>query len=713
MTLRNPNLAFDVGGTFTDIVVLQSNGGLVVDKVLSNSDTIIASVRKHANDALMVSGHRELGTLLHATTAAANALLGGNGPVVGLLTTRGFRDELEMRRQSRPPIYDFFWDRPPPLVPRRRRLEVRERIDAVGDVVEPLNPDDAAHAILELQHQGIDALAICFLNSFANPLHERVAEDLARELLPASVMISASCDVSPQAREFERASTTVVNAYLLPVVGGYLDRMVAELSAHSSNFRIMQSNGGMMTAAYARRNPIQMIESGPAAGVLASAALAREVGLEGVVSFDMGGTTVKACLIEDGRPIERMDYEVGGSAHVTSRYSHGSGFAISVPSFDIVEMGAGGGSVARIEGGSLRVGPISAGAVPGPAAYGLGGTEPTVTDANVVLGFINPTQIAGGVVSIDAKAAERSIQTALGPAMGHSVRDMAYGVFQVANAAMVRSIRAVTTERGRDPRKYSLVAFGGSGPVHAVALAELLGIRKVYIPLFPGVFSAIGLLLADVRYDYSQSLQPAPLNSMSSTSLWAVFQPLDLRLKRQLEADGVDPGIVIKERFVDLRYSGQSSELTVPLPSEAAGDSVTPTLTEMFHAEHFTLYGYRQDSDPIVMVGARLTTHVPTRTTSMRDIGRAFLHAGDQVALTEMKRPVYFGQAIGERASAVLNRHSLKAGPREGPAIIEELTATVVVPPGWTAELDELANIILRPTEGLRASDSMGAPSFD
>jgi N-methylhydantoinase A len=614
--------------------------------------------------------------------------------VVGLVATKGFRDELEIRRESRPAVYDFSWQRTPPIIPRRRRLEVTERMGADGKVVTPLDLDEVARVLSELGRQGVEALAICLINSYANPEHERAVKTLALELLP-SVAVCASYEVLPQVREYERASTTAVNAYLLPVVRHYLDRLDDRFRRSTAMFRIMQSNGGVMTVDHAKDSPVRMVESGPAAGVLAAAALAHEIGIERAVAFDMGGTTVKTCLIEGAEPVERTDYEVGGEGHLSTRYSHGFGYAISVPSFDIVEAGAGGGSIARFEDHALRVGPQSAGAEPGPAAYGRGGTEPTVTDANVVLGFINPNQIAGGTVGIDRDGAAAAIDRVLGPHLQRGTREMAYGIFQVANAAMMRSIRAVTSERGRDPRECTMIAYGGSGPVHAAALAELVGMRTVYVPPVPGLFSAVGLLLADLRYDYAASWAASLTDADLGERLATGYEALVGQARDQAVAEGIDATMLSFDRLIDLRYAGQSTETTMAVPSQLDPAAAGRLLAESFHIEHERRFGYRRDTEAITVMALRIQAWARTRSTSLRDIGRGLPRQDIMAVGATLSRPVYFGPEHGELDTSLVPRDGLASAPVTGPAIIEEVSTTVVVPPRWTASLDGLGNVVL------------------
>jgi N-methylhydantoinase A len=696
MSAPQPVVAFDIGGTFTDIVTLQSDGSISTAKVRSDPDLLVSSVGQTIEEALSRSGERELGSLLHATTIASNALLEGKGARIGLLTTRGFRDELEIRREARPAIYDFSWNRSQPLIPRRRRLEVTERIDARGHVKIPLDGDDVRAALEVLKAEGIEAIAICFINSHKNAAHEEEAKSILEGAMPGLV-VCASHEVLPEIREYERCSTTTVNAYLMPTVQKYLSRIEKEVSDRAPSLRIMQSNGGMMTEARARRLPVRMVESGPAAGVLAAAALTREIGVERAVAFDMGGTTVKACLIEDSAPVERFEHEVGGEANISARYNHGAGYSISAPSFDIVEVGAGGGSIARMHDGLLRVGPTSAGAVPGPVAYGNGGSAPTVTDANVVLGYINPRSVAGGTVKINAPAARNAIEVTFRGLIPGSIQSIAYGIFQVANAAMMRSIRAVTTERGRDPRSYALISFGGSGPVHAAALAEMLGMETVYVPPLPGLFSAIGLLLADLRYDLSESWQACLDDAFDAEDLVDTFDRLTEQVCSEGVKEGFDPTDVRVEWFVDLRYRGQSSEMTVRMPDpQVQRGNIVKVLVEDFHTVHHELYGYRQDGEEILITNLRVRAFAKTRTTNFAELAEHFHGQSDLVSNEESTRPAFFGSDGGAQETRVLTRSALLGGPCQGPAIIDEFSTTVVIPPGWSASLDAIGNIVLK-----------------
>jgi N-methylhydantoinase A len=689
-----PRVAFDIGGTFTDIIVATGDGQLLTFKVLSLTEKIAASLREPIEAALKSSGQTALGRLVHGTTIGSNTLIEGKGANTGLITTQGFRDELEIRRMGRPPVFDFLWERLPPLIPRRRRIEVTERISARGEVFMPLNIDEVREAIATLKAQDVEAVAICFINSFANPAHERQAAALVSELLPDAAL-SISHQVLPEIREYERMSTTSINAYLMPVVNRYLSALERDLGSHARGLRIMQSNGGVMTAEHARRYPARLIESGPAAGALAAAALTRQVGVQRAVSFDMGGTTVKACLIEEYAPIERNDMEVGGPANAIARYSRGAGYALSTPALDIVEAGAGGGSIAWIdEGGALRVGPISASADPGPACYARGGVRPTITDANVVLGYMNPRAIAGGTVAIDPGAAGDAIQRELATPLGLSVQAAAYGIYQVANAAMTRAIRAVTTERGRDPRDYTLIGFGGAGPIHAADLAASCGMRRVYIPLYPGLFSAMGLMMADLRYDYVQSI-PGRLDAIDVASLQKHYETLEECVLEEVRIENVDPATIKTERFLDLRYQRQTSELTIALPDPLPPISLATTMAELFHAEHEHTYGYRRPNEPIMVVNLRLKAIAPTQSLNFKELAESFHASAAPKKPADEVRAAYFGSTLGEQPTRILSREALAQRTIRGPIVLEEFDTTVVVPPGWGASLDGLGNIIL------------------
>ena len=690
-------VAFDVGGTFTDVVICANTGEVMKYKILTLPESIGVGVAQCVVQAIAQVQAKSVSGIVHGTTVCSNAVLEGKGAITGLITTKGFRDELEIRRLGRPGVYDVEWTRTPPLIPRRRRLEVTERLFVTGEEDQPLDETELRAAIDRMEEMKVEAVAVCFMHSFTNPKHEQRATEIIRGRLPG-VKVCASWEVLPEAREYERTSTTALNAYLMPVVDRYLDRLEGDLRRFHDKPLVMQSNGGLMSGDHARSRPIHMIESGPAAGALAAAAFAREMKLDLVVAFDMGGTTAKACLVENGEAVESGDYEVGAGLNAGGRLSKGAGYALSVSAYDIAEVGAGGGSIAWLdEGGALRVGPQSAGAVPGPASYGNGGTQATITDANLLLGYMNPTAIAGGSVTLDIGAS----RTALGrleQGTGIPALQVAYGIHEIANATMARAIRAVTSERGRDPRDCVMIAFGGSGAIHAANLASSIGIGTVYVPLMPGLFCALGLLLANMRHDVVRSFS-IKLADASPQTVAQVFAEME----KNLLADILDkdrPAADWKlQRLVDLRYEGQSSEMTLPLGDAPQGSGFAQEMTEAFHAEHERNYGYRREHEPVRIANLRIRAAATTTSLDVESLAADFsAKRKGEKAIASAAREAYFGPEKGQCSATILTRAMLKQ-PVAGPAIFDEFDTTVVVPPGWTAALDSLGNIVLTANE--------------
>ena len=698
-----PRIGVDIGGTFTDVVLLGADGRISARKLLTTPDdygrAVVAGVRALLEEVdLPASALREV---VHGTTVATNAILELQGAPTGLITTLGFRDVLEMRRIRAPALYDLFYRKPPPLVPRRHRLEVDERIDHRGAVVRPLDLEGAERALERLVVAGITSLAVCFLNSYANPAHERAVGELARRRFP-DLDVSLSSDVLPEIKEYERTSTAVINAYLKPVMRRYLVALVAELdrAAVRAPLLIMQSNGGIMTADAAAERPIHIVESGPAAGVIAAAFLARRIGLDDVLTFDMGGTTAKASILERGEPSQTPDYEVGGGISITSRLVKGGGYALRAPVIDIAEVGAGGGSIVWLNrGGSLQVGPRSAGADPGPVCYGRGGTEPTVSDANVVLGYLNPASLAGGAVRLDAEAARRAVAERIAGPLGLDLHRAAYGVHLVANAAMIRAVRAVSSQRGRDPRGFALCAFGGSGPVHAVELARALDMPRVVVPRSPGLFSAFGLLVAEVEHHYVRTFFRR-VAALDPDELDGVLDELTGDAAAVLASEGYPREQIVVRRSADLRYAGQAHELAIPIPDGPLDRAALDALAEAFGREHERTYGNRGGSGEVVdLVNVRVVgvgvperPRVPTDAQLRAVERRAGVPA--HPAAPPATRPAYFGDH-GLLDTPILDRPDLTGDPHSGPLIVEEYDATTVVPPGCTARLDEWGNIVI------------------
>jgi len=674
---RRARLAVDIGGTFTDVVLVDLDGKVWESKVATTVRDlalgVIEGVRQVLDDAKV--GPSAVSDVVHATTLATNAVLSGTGPRVGLITTEGFRDVLEIARIRTPTLYDLTWEKPKPLVARRHRLEVRERIAADGTVVIPLDRQSVREAGHRLTADGISSVAVCLINSYIDPQHERlVAEILDAEFPELAVCLSA--DVLPQIKEYERTSTTVINAYLQPVMRGYLEGLRVRLAEIGLDvpIQVMRSDGGTMAAAAAAERPIFVVGSGPAAGVTASRHFASRLGLADVIAFDMGGTTAKASVIEDGRFSIATEYEIRGGLTAPSRFIKSGGYLMMVPTIDLAEIGNGAGSIARVDaGGALRVGPQSAGADPGPVCYAKGGTEPTITDANVVLGLLNPESLLGGALPIDAERAAVAIGNVIGAKLGLSTVDAAFGIHAIANSNMLRALRAVTTERGRDPRGFNLCAFGGSGPVHMAALAAELGAKTVLVPPLAGLFSAFGLLASAVEHQYSRTWMRR-LSDVEVDQLVARLGDLETLATDAMTSEGYRRDAVTLERLADLRYAGQSAVLTVPLD---IGDWVRAKgqLEDRFSQEHERTYGHRLVREPVELVGLRVVATARTDApATTRHVARNGGHGRD--------RHVYWGPEHGFSTVPVVSRRQLDERWRKGPAIIEEYDTTTVVRPG-------------------------------
>jgi N-methylhydantoinase A len=681
-------LGVDVGGTFTDLVLLAPDGRVLTRKVLSTTanyaEAIIQGSRELLADAHLSPS--SLSEVIHGTTVATNAILERRGARTGLLTTAGFRDLLEIGRLRLSRLYDLDFERASPLVPRRWRLEVAERMSHTGTVIGPLDATSATVAIDRLGAEGVESIAVCLLHAYANPAHEQAVGALVKARAPG-VALALSSEILPEMREFERTSTTVTNAYVMPVMSRYLESLERELGALgiTAPLLIMQSNGGVMTAEAGRRRPVHVIESGPAAGVIATAALARRIGLGNVISIDMGGTTAKASVIE-GHEIKRTgEFEIGGSMSQGSRLYKGGGYLLRVPAIDIAEVGAGGGSIVSVDAaGALRVGPRSAGAVPGPVCYDQGGADATLTDANISLGYLPAERLPSGL-RLDAGKARRALFDQVAAPLGLGLHEAAHGVYLLGCAGMARAVRAVTIERGRDPQEFTLVAFGGNGPLFAAEMARSLEIATVLVPPAPGVWSALGLLEAEVEHHLVKTFL-RPLGALAPGELTAAVAALEGEAEALLKAQGY--GDVEIERAADLKYQGQSFELTVPLPSGGIADDTGRQLAEAFGDEHERTYGHQAAGDPIQIVNLRLTARV--RRMERPDPRLAATARGASGA-----REAYFGAAHGLRRTPVVGRADLGDRPQPGPLLIDEYDATTLVPPGCAARLDSHGNIVI------------------
>jgi N-methylhydantoinase A len=685
-------IGIDIGGTFTDVAVVEESSGRIgVAKV----PTTPADLTKGVLSALEAAMSRyelasvQVGLLSHATTVVTNTILEEKGARAALITTRGFRDLLELRRSARANLYDLFQEAPATLIPRRRRFEISERIGADGAVVVPLAESEIDGLITTLKTARVDAVAVSLLFSFLNPAHERVLAARLREALP-DIPVYVSSDILPEIKEFERTSTTAVCAYVGPILASYLMRLEEVTRSRAlPPLYLMGSNGGILEADEAIAIPAVAVESGPAAGVVAAALMARQTGRQNLISFDMGGTTAKASLIREGRYETTAEYEVGGGSSMT-RWTSGTGHPIRLPVIDLAEVSAGGGSIAWIDlAGALRVGPKSAGANPGPACYARGGTEPTVTDCNLLLGYLDHASLLAGDLAIDREAAETAVRSRLADPLRIDVRAAAAAVIDVVNHAMAEVLKIVSVQRGHNPRDFVLAAFGGAGPMHAPALADELGIAEVICPPIPGAFSALGLISTDFRRDYVQTLF-ATTEVTDPATLEAAFIALESKGDAMLNRAGIASERRRFERFVDARYPRQSYELLVPVPRHPVDRATMMKIAETFHDRHLQTYGHDNRTEPVQIVSVRLAVIGAIPPLVVRDIPAC---AGADAVKCE--REVWFRE-IGAVDAKIYDRRLMPSGfVVEGPGVIESLESTILVPPGWRAEMNDDGFVIL------------------
>src|SRR5437868_11274092 len=685
----------DIGGTFTDIVLLGDDGERHTKKVSSTVDDYARAI-VDGLAALLAEIEADPGgivELLHGTTVASNAILEHKGAKTGLITTEGFRDVLEIRNLRMPRLYDMSWTKPPPLVPRRLRVEVDERVNAQGGIDRPLDEASVERAARFLVDESVEAIAVCLLHSYLNPAHELRVKEIVTRLAP-EVTLCVSAEVLPVINEYERSSTTVINGYVRPIVERYLNRLTGEVKriGIDAPLLLMQSNGGLTTANAAAVTPMHIIESGPAAGVVGVQALTRRISIDKAISFDMGGTTAKASLIENGELTRATEYQVGAGIVLGSRLLSGAGYTLKVPAIDLAQVGAGGGSILWTDaGGALQIGPHSAGAVPGPVCYDQGGTEPTVTDANVVLGYINPAQLVGGALKLNAAKARTVIAEKIARPLGMSLEEAAYGAHLIAASNMIRALKAVSSERGRDPRDYALVAFGGNGPVFAAGMAEAMHIPQVLIPPSAGVFSSFGLLYAEVEYYFTRTRKRL-LRALDPAEAQNIIEGLEAEARARLSADGFAPERIELRRSASLHYQGQSFELRVSLAAGPLDQAALAALEEAFGVEHERTYGHRAGvEEPVELVGLEVIGRGVPQTPRAASAAAAAL--APDIAIADRRRRAYFGPK-GWLDANVINRSNLKTA-HPGPCIVEEYDATCLIPPGWNARLDEYGNIAM------------------
>lgn len=683
--MLSARLSVDIGGTFTDLVLLRSDGVTFSAKVSSTpgapEDAVVTGMAEVLEAARLDPA--ALTEVLHGTTVGSNTLLQKLGARCGLITTRGFRDVLEIGRLRTPGMFDLTWDKPEPLVARRYRLEAAERVLADGTVMTPLAVEDVLAAGRFFADEGIESVAICFINSYKNPINERLAAAAFAEAFP-EIAVTASEDVLPETGEYERTSTTAVNAYVLPPLRGYLTRLEQKLRGQgvTAPLLIGNSNGGLSSSVVAQAKPVFFISSGRSSGAVGALRLGQAIGEENLVAFDMGGTTASAALIHRGVLSRTHEYEFRAGMSVPSRFIKAGGYMMRVPTVDVAEVGNGAGSIAAIDAaGLLTVGPRSAGAAPGPVCYGLGGTRPTVTDANVVLGFLPPV-LAGGSLQLDVAAARAVIGRELAQPLGLDIEAAAYGIREIANANMVRAIRAVTVERGLDPRELTLLAFGGSGPVHACDLARVLGISRVLFPPSPGVFTAMGMLAGSVEHHELRSLQ-GRLDVIEGARVAALRAEMRKAATAALVKQGYAPETIAFSDEIDLRLEGQDAALSIPFTSfDAAG------LRPAFIAAYRDTYGYTP-TDAVEAVALRLHAHA--QTSAPLDF-RALRPAPAVSASASSARLVHFGR---DRAlqTPVVRREAVRAA-LAGPVIIEGADTTIVIPPGTWVEPNATGSLV-------------------
>ena len=679
----------DIGGTFTDVVVVEDapgapGGGRVrVAKTSTTPRAFSEGVVRALESALTEHGIdvSTVSLLSHATTVVTNAILESKGARVALVTTHGFRDVLELRRSVRGDLYDLFQSAPSVLVPRRHRIEISERLGADGEVVVPLAVDEIPSIIARLREWDVEAVAVTLLFSFMNDAHERALGAALREALPG-VPVFLSSEVLPEIREFERTSTTAVCAYVAPILESYLrtlERTVTGMGLPAPY--IMGSSGGVLEISEALEMPAMVVESGPAAGVIAGAMAGRQIARPNLITFDMGGTTAKASLIRDGQVETTPEYEVGGDGS-GSRYVQGTGHPIRVPVVDLAEVSAGGGSIAWVDpAGALRVGPRSAGAEPGPVCYDRGGVEPTVTDANLLLGRLDATSLLGGDLPIDFSSAERAIAQRVAEPLGLDVQDAAAAVIDIVNNAMAEALRTVSLERGHDPREFSLIAFGGAGPLHAIALAEELEIEEVVIPPAPGAFSAIGLVGTDMKREYVRTWYRR-LDQVDASEMQSIYARMESVANAMLERADIAPENRELTRSADVRYVRQAYELNVAIVSECVDGEILESIAADFHHKHDRTYGHANPDEPVQVVTLRVTATGRLGTLTLS-------HTSAEGPSEKARREVWF-KAHGRQLSPVHARDRLALGQiLEGPAIVESFDATLVLAPGWRMEVRE------------------------
>ncbi|MGI6555399.1 MAG: hydantoinase/oxoprolinase family protein [Bacillota bacterium] len=675
-------IATDIGGTFTDLVCIdEENCRMVAEK----SHTTPPNFEQGVLDVIKKSGlsPESIDTFIHGTTTIINALTERKGGKTGLITTKGFRDVLEIARCNRPDLFNLVFHKPEPFIPRYLRREVGERMNYKGEVIQPLNEEDVKSAVKYFKEQEVESIGICYINSYANDEHEQKTAEIIRSLWP-EVFITTSSTVTREWREYERTSTVALNSYVMPTASSYLNNLSKKLESigFKGKSYIMQSNGGTTTFDQAKEAPINMVESGPVAGVYGSAILGQIIGESNLIAFDVGGTTAKCSLIDNGEVKVTTEYRIG-------RTDNYAGYPIMAPVVDIVEIGNGGGSIAWIdEAGSLRVGPQSAGAVPGPVAYGIGGTEPTTTDACLLTGRLSPSNFDNPV---DMEAVKSAIVKNVGKPLGLNADDAAMGIIRVAESNMYNALKLVSIRRGYDPREFTMVAFGGGGPMHCASLARELNIKKMVVPVAASVFAAWGMLMTDLRHDYIRT-HISPLDGTPVEEINDIWKDIQEQAEKQFLDDGIPASQMICQYYVDMRYLGQEHTVKVPVPAVPLKEEDKEIIKERFHEAHEQAYTFRLPNASVEIVNYHLVGNGGLTPPKLQEIAP---QTGDVEEARISTRPVCFNE-IGWLDTPVYDRSKLGSGAQfSGPVVIEEKTSSTVVYPGQNVCVDKYGNLII------------------
>jgi N-methylhydantoinase A len=683
-------VGIDIGGTFTDMLLVGEDGAAVIGKTLTTPGDPSVAVENALRPALHNGAVKadKRGTLIHGTTLVTNALIERKGASTALLTTEGFRDAVEIGREHRYELYDLNLELPKPLVPRHLRFDVPERVAADGSLLKPLDESFVRRLVAELRDKGIKAIGICYLNSFRNPAHERRTAEIIAEIAP-EIRVSLSSEVVAEIREFQRTSTTLANVYVQERVADYLGQLQRRLDqiGFSGSFFVMLSSGGIATPETSARFPVRLLESGPAAGALAAAHAGALSGHRDLLSFDMGGTTAKLCVIEDGQPLKTHEFEVDR----VYRFRKGSGLPVRIPVIDMIEIGAGGGSIARVDSmGLLKVGPDSSGADPGPVCYRHGGTEATVTDADLVLGYLDPNYFLGGQMELDIDGARRALAR-LGERLNMSVEQVAWGIHQIVNENMTNAARAHLGERGKDPRRMPMYAFGGAGPVHGYRVAEILRLPALISPFGAGVGSTFGLLAAPLAFDFVRSAY-SRLDDLDWNFANRLLQEMAQEGRKILESSGLMGSGIQYQKTADMRYVGQGHEVSVPLPNGVLNERHLPQITAAFEEIYRGLYGRKGPDVPLEVINWRVIATGPRPEMNFKLPHKS---SGGAQAHKESRR-AYFPESGGWVETPVYDRYALSPGTMlEGPAIVEERESTLIIGARGRGRVDERLNVIV------------------